>query len=324
MFPARVLASAGVVLLCATSAAQAQESRPVPKIVPTAPERPSQPAATTATRVEILSRSTTDGSAGVLHGEVTDLNGTKLTAARVVLLNTPWQGSVDPAAGFRYAALPPAIYQVEIRQLGYQPARFPLEIAGGEVVRMRVALAPQPIALEEVEVTTQRPVDRSRMADFYERRERGRGRFLTHAEIVKRPERELNDILATLPRVHLVMVNGRNEIRLRGERPSPPRVRSRARAVRLYGGRVFTAPHPEMKGGSGETNTDLAEGDCPPLYFLDGMSFDPTLGDVPEHVKPAEVEGIEIYQSREVPVKFRLRGAECGAVLIWTRNPWNF
>jgi hypothetical protein len=324
MLPARILIPAGLLLLLAATTSRAQERDPAPHIPSVRSERPVPRADTTATRIEILSRSETDQPTAALQGEITDPDGTPLSAARVVLPGTSWGGLVGEAGTFRYADLPPGVYQMVVQRMGYIPARLTLQLRRGERVHLAVVLAPQPIALEGVEITAEHPADQSRMADFYERRERGRGHFFTRDDITDRQPRDINALLVTLPRVRLIVVEGRSEIRMRERRRPPPRPLNRMRVVQMYGGRVFVPAPPEMKGGSGETNTALAEGDCPPLYFLDGMSFDPTLGDLPDQVKPDEVEGIEVYEAGQAPVRFRQRGAECGVIIIWTRSPWNF
>jgi hypothetical protein len=312
----RILSLAGLLFLFAAPPLHAQEPDRSPPIPVSAD--------TSGAEVRVLGRDHTDQPSASLSGVVIAPDGTRLTAARVVLRGTPWGGPVDAEARFRYSSLPPGSYGVEVQRMGYRPARFTLRLEKGEAVRIAVALAAQPIVLQGVEATVERSGARSRMDEFHARRKRGRGYFFTRKDILLRQPRDLNELLVTVPRVRLVVVEGRHEIRMRGERPSAPQLRQRQRVVQVYGGRVFVPPPEDMRGGSGETNTSLSEGDCPPLYYVDGMSFDPTLGDLPEHVQPEEVEGVEIYEAGQVPTQFRQRGAECGAVIVWTRNRWNF
>ncbi len=64
-------------------------------------------------------------------------------------------------------------------------------------------------------------------------------------------------------------------------------------------------------------------GGCQPQVYLDGMDvnmFGNTTS-VDDLVRPADLEGIEVYGSSSIPVEFVRNhpGNECGAVMLWTR-----
>jgi hypothetical protein len=64
-------------------------------------------------------------------------------------------------------------------------------------------------------------------------------------------------------------------------------------------------------------------GGCQPQVYLDGMDvnmFGNTTS-VDDLVRPADLEGIEVYGSSSIPVEFVRNhpGDECGAVMLWTR-----
>jgi len=67
-------------------------------------------------------------------------------------------------------------------------------------------------------------------------------------------------------------------------------------------------------------------GRCPYRVFMDGLLVvsDPFRGDqewVRELVRPAEVEGIEVYtRPSQVPVQYGGAQGGCGVILIWTRR----
>ena len=71
-----------------------------------------------------------------------------------------------------------------------------------------------------------------------------------------------------------------------------------------------------------EDTPDHRQQECPILYFLDGTPLDVS-GDgyIGLGLRPAEVEGIEVYQSAtEVPARYRRSIKHCGVVLIWKRE----
>jgi hypothetical protein len=279
---------------------------------------------TAETRVRILSRVNTGARTATLAGAVTNAEGRPLAAAQVILRGTRRGGFVDHSGEFRYEGLPPDLYHVEVHRIGNAPEAFTLRLEAGETVRVEIPLEISPVHLEGVEVTAEARPGQSRMAGFLARKERRRGYFFTRGDIERRKPRHINDLLATLPRIRLVWIEGENVIRMRGQREAPARPVGPERVMESYTGQSFSTAPATMRGGSGETVTSLSEGDCPPLYFVDGMSFDPTQGPPPNHVRPEEVQGIEVYEAGRVAVQFRRRGAECGVIVIWTRNPWNF
>lgn len=315
MFISRLSCSVGFLLVMSASALCAQargvpHGADVPAVLDTA-----------GTRVRILSRVNTGGQTATLAGAVTSAEGRPLAAARVILRGTRRGGSVNHYGEFRYEGLPPDLYHVEVHRIGNAPEAFTVRLDAGETVRVGIPLEISPVHLEGVEVTAEARPGQSRMAGFLARKERRRGYFFTREDIEKRKPRHINDLLATLPRIRLVSIEGENVIRMRGHRGAPARPASPERVIESYTGRSFSTAPATMRGGSGETVTSLSEGDCPPLYFVDGMSFDPTQGPPPNYVRPEAVQGIEVYEAGRVAVQFRRRGAECGVIVIWTRNP---
>jgi len=64
-------------------------------------------------------------------------------------------------------------------------------------------------------------------------------------------------------------------------------------------------------------------GGCEPQVYIDGMdvAMFGTATSVDDLVRPADLEGIEVYGSASIPVEFIRNhpGDECGAVMLWTR-----
>jgi hypothetical protein len=125
---------------------------------------------------------------------------------------------------------------------------------------------------------------RQLLSDFYDRKSRGFGYFITRDEIEKRNPMNLSDMMRMVPGAKLIPMTGTNQATLRF---------SRAQIGR----------------------------DCPPQYWVDGVkAYDLNIDDL----IPSDVEGIEIYPGAStIPPQFNTREGTtiCGVVLIWTRIP---
>ena len=79
-------------------------------------------------------------------------------------------------------------------------------------------------------------------------------------------------------------------------------------------------PRTRAAGSFGNTQTGICGRTAEPLAFLDGAH----IGDIyalVEAVRVEMIEGMEIYRGiAGLPVEFNLLGAECGVIVVWTRQ----
>jgi hypothetical protein len=59
---------------------------------------------------------------------------------------------------------------------------------------------------------------------------------------------------------------------------------------------------------------------CTPAVFLDGTKVQMSGITLDDLIRPADIEGIEIYRSMsEAPPEYQGLNSGCSAILIWTR-----
>jgi hypothetical protein len=190
-----------------------------------------------------------------------------------------------------------------IQAIGFVAQARVIENAAADTAVIRIALQPISQTLNEVPIIAAAPV-RGRLSEFEERRAFGAGRFVTDSMLRKNDNRNLSEVIATLPglRVTRGMGNagwiagtrGSGSTRNSGFAPSEMDKRKGARpgcysTVMLDGGYVFSNRSGEM------------------LFDVNSL-------------QTSQIAGIEYYPgASSVPVKFRGADTGCGLLIIWTR-----
>ncbi len=161
------------------------------------------------------SQSQVDSSrAGVLTGRIRDaVTGRAIPAASVTLLGLERSETTDGRGGFRFAAVPPGQYRLEVRAIGFRPfIRTDLRIGSGKPIQIAIDLEPLPFELETIEV---RP-------NYFEKGLRSpTASEILEAEQVRRAPGVQEDVVravALLPGVG-VTSGGRNDLIVRGGAP---------------------------------------------------------------------------------------------------------
>jgi hypothetical protein len=173
---------------------------------------------------------------------------------------------------------------LRLRHLGYATVvSDTLVLKPEEAVEVEVRMDRTAIPLEPLVVTARR---NARLAGFYERQQRsGIGRYVTRAELERRPGARATELLRMMPGVSLVPVT------LGSGSPT---------------GNLIT-----MRGGAGR---------CMPTIYLDGVVVKQYADSpVDDFLKADMLEGIEVYTaftSAPSPIH-ALDG--CGVVAFWTR-----
>lgn len=149
-------------------------------------------------------------------------------------------------------------------------------------VELLLDIAVLPVPALVVEIETLE--GRGKMSGFERRRARAFGRFITRQEIERSKPRRLSQLLYRVPGVRIILS------------PTDP------------------------------SNTILSStrsgGVCEMDYYLDGIRQPLNTGFTIDILPPGDIEGIEIYTGPSLPPAiFASRGAKCGVVAIWTRDP---
>jgi hypothetical protein len=194
------------------------------------------------------------------------------------------QAVTDSAGRFRVGVSGPGEYRLRVRHVAYTAIDSdPVRVGPGETVRIEIRLAETRIPVEPLIVTV-RTTD-SRLAEFHERRlAANSGRFITRADIERRPTARTSDLLRSVPGVTVVGVQ------------MPGRARTRY-LIRMR--------------GAGAT--------CEPAIYIDGQAVRQlTESTIDDLLEPSVIEGVEVYtSSATAPARYAAQGS-CGVVLFWT------
>jgi hypothetical protein len=231
-----------------------------------------------------LSNASEAQSARGLVGLVKDSLGHAITGAEVRALDNVFLARSDDSGRFHVALMPVGARDVEVRRLGFAPRRAPIARGIGTTDSVQVTLRAMVQELPEITVQEQHDlVSHKFLAEFWSRRSRGFGKFVTRDEIERKGANRFVDVVRSISSVTILNYRGRPEIRFRG-------------------------------AGIGSMFRD-----CPPQYWMDGI---PLQNGSAEEFSPHNVEAIELYASpATTPPQFSTRGETCGTVVVWSRLP---
>jgi hypothetical protein len=140
----------------------------------------------------------------VLTGTVTSTNGQPLEGAQVLLLGTTLGGRTDQGGNFRLGGLPGGTQSIEVRQIGYAPQRYAVDLAPDKISKVNAVLEERAVVLKEVEVAGKKG---SGIPGFDRRQKSGFGTYITRDDIEKRGAINTSDLFRTIPGVQ-VLWNG--------------------------------------------------------------------------------------------------------------------
>ncbi|HVT41307.1 MAG TPA: carboxypeptidase regulatory-like domain-containing protein [Gemmatimonadaceae bacterium] len=218
-----------------------------------------------------------------LVGTVRASLGNPIAGARVRLAGASDSAATAGDGSFRLAGLPAGSWMLDVRAIGFEPARVPVELYEGEGTTntRSVVLEKAVTALETVRVITG-PANVPARSGFLSRKV-GFGHFIEHAEIEKRSALEVRDIVRDVPGLLVV---------------------------------------PHVPGGGPSLLMRVPSGMCAPSVWVDGQRFGGGYDaeQMLAMINPADVAGIEVYnRSGIVPLQFggTLTGG-CGVIVGWT------
>lgn len=139
------------------------------------------------------------GSA-ILTGTVTSTSGKPLEGAQVLLLGTHVGGRTDESGRFRLGGLPGGTQSIEIREIGYAPRRYAVDLLPNKESKIAAVLEERAVVLKAVEVAAKKG---SGIPGFDERKKRGFGSFITRDDIEKRGAIRTSDLFRTIPGVQV-------------------------------------------------------------------------------------------------------------------------
>lgn len=163
------------------------------------------------------------GAQGRIAGVVRDSTGAGVAGAEITVAGTTVSAESDEAGAFVLAGIPVGAVAVRVRRLGFTPVSIDVVVQSRITKSLTVVLANSAPELTPVVIRAQRHRQYTGyLAGFYERRDRGLGRFITGEEIQSRDPLELTDMLRTLPGITVSSSGlGTTHTRIRGNHCAP-------------------------------------------------------------------------------------------------------
>jgi hypothetical protein len=217
-----------------------------------------------------------------LFGLVKDSLGHAVAGAEVRARGNVVVAFSDDSGRFHVSQMPVGARGVFVRRLGFAPTRAPIATGAGDIDSVRVTLRAIAQALPKITVQDEHDsLSKKVLAEFWARRSRGFGKFMTRDEIEDKGASRFVDVVRNVSGVTIQFARGRQDIRFRGA---------------AFGSR-----------------------DCPPQYWLDGIPLQNGGADefAPDNVEAIELYS----SPATTPPQFNTRSATCGTVVIWSRLP---
>ena len=223
------------------------------------------------------------GASAAIIGHVTDASGAGLPGAEITLEKSERVHAVTGDSGqFRIMDLAAGTMVFNVRRIGFEAATFTAVLHPGKVGRATFRLTASAQELPTVAVSD--TANTTHWLDQFERRREGsRGTFFTRAEIVHQGATSGTDIVRTVA------------------------------GLRLVPGRGGIGHQVVMTRGDGVRS-------CVPQMFVHNMPYSGTLDDFIAD----DIEALEVYVGiSEIPPELTKngRGGDCGAIVVWTRDP---
>ncbi len=211
-----------------------------------------------------------------------------LSDVTILLRGTELQAVSDSLGSFRLEGVPAGEHTLTVSYLNMVSdvaGSVAVAVSDGETVWLNIELEITVVPVPELVVQIERADNVGKMAGYDHRRATGFGSFITREQIERARPGRLSQLFYAVPGVRVV--------------PAPDNDILGTRLVSARGGGL----------------------DCPMELFLDGIR-QPSAAFNIDLLPPEDIEAIEVYAgSSRTPAIFSFRGAPCGAVVIWTRDP---
>jgi hypothetical protein len=268
-------------------------------------------------------------------------SGQALEGAEVVLPALRRSARADGLGEARMGSIPSGTHRIRVRFLGFAAMDTSLTFEGdtaGVLFRLNRSIP----TMDAVEVTAP---SSPRLRDFEMRRRIGSGRYLTSEELARDANRSFGVVAMTrFPGLQLVHdADGRPHISsvrgscgvgvspsegiLAGARGGGSGGRGAATTGGSPGstqgtGGAGSGSGAGTTGPSGGPRTSSSMGSCTPgkacyvVMFLDGIQLDSADFDI---ITTWDIAAVEYYTGNSVPPRYRVSGAACGVMLVWSK-----
>ena len=225
---------------------------------------------------------------------VAEADGRPIADALVSITEGP-QTRANARGEWTFTNAPAGTRMIEVRALGFYPERRPVHMVPG-ALPVRIALPTLKAVLDTVRVRAAR-YNRDR-SGFSQRAHTGPGRYMTSADIARRPATFTTDLFRMIPGLRIGFASDTlfSDMVLNVD----------PNALSATDRRIL------MRGITGNW--------CPPAIYLDGIHMPGLDADaIDAWVRPNNVLGIEIYSEATVLSQFEQARSGCGTVVIWKK-----
>ncbi|HEY7895556.1 MAG TPA: carboxypeptidase regulatory-like domain-containing protein [Gemmatimonadaceae bacterium] len=132
----------------------------------------------------------------MLSGNVTSAEGKPLEGAMVLLLGTQLSARSDVNGAFRLTGLPAGTQSVEVREIGFSPKRFAVDLSPRRPSTLTATLDERTNVLKTMEITAKRG---SQIAGFDQRKKSGLGYYMDLDQIQKSGAISSTDLFRQVP-----------------------------------------------------------------------------------------------------------------------------
>lgn len=132
----------------------------------------------------------------MLSGSVTSAEGKPLEGAMVLLLGTQLSARSDASGAFRLTGLPAGTQSVEVREIGFSPKRFAVDLSPRRPSTLTATLDERTNVLKTMEITAKRG---SQIAGFDQRKRSGLGYYMDLDQIEKSGAISSTDLFRQVP-----------------------------------------------------------------------------------------------------------------------------
>lgn len=140
-------------------------------------------------------------SATLVGQVVSATTGRPVDGAVVSMIGSGFGALTDSTGAFRIPQTYAGRDTIEVRYIGYEPSRTPIELAPEQTNRVTLLLSPTVVRVADLTVEVRRSRRSAKLRGFIERREKGFGIFFTPRDILTRNPRLPSDLLRGIPGV---------------------------------------------------------------------------------------------------------------------------
>ncbi|HKT08288.1 MAG TPA: carboxypeptidase regulatory-like domain-containing protein [Gemmatimonadaceae bacterium] len=172
------------------------ERAPVVAAAPPAASTATTPGAPVSASADTAARKPAPLGSAVLTGHVTSTEGKPLEGAMVLLLGTQLSARSNADGAFRLTGLPAGTQSVEVREIGYSPKRFAVDLTPHRPSTLTAMLDERTQVLKTMEITAKRG---SEIAGFDQRKRSGLGYYMDRDQIEKSASISTTDLFRQVP-----------------------------------------------------------------------------------------------------------------------------